>query len=168
MDILKTAGDWARNETLASALFVLFGAAFLAASLGFWQMGKTDVARGYVMPMLVAGVLLVALGVGLVVSNGGRISAFEAAYAASASDAVAAEIARADQTLAGYRTAVFQAFPTIIAVCAILIPFLAGPLWRASLVTAIAMLTVIMLVDTGAIARLEAYREQLALAARSG
>ena len=105
MDILKTASDWARTETLASALFVLFGATFLAASLGFWQMGKMDVARGYVVPMLVAGVLLLALGVGLVVSNGGRISAFEAAYAASASDAVGAEIARADEMLAGRRDA---------------------------------------------------------------
>ena len=70
--------------------------------------------------------------------------------------------------LAGYRIAVFRAFPRIIAVCAVLVPFLAGPLWRASLVTAIAMLAVIMLVDTGAIARLEAYREQLASVVRSG
>ena len=168
MDVVKTAGDWARTETLASALFVLFGATFLAASLGFWQIGKMDVAHGYVVPMLVAGVLLLALGVGLVVSNGGRISAFEAAYAASTSDAVGAEIARADEMLAGYRIAVFRAFPMIIAVCAVLVPFLAGPLWRASLVTAIAMLAVIMLVDTGAIARLEAYREQLASVVRSG
>ncbi|MEL6752250.1 MAG: hypothetical protein AAFO70_09230 [Pseudomonadota bacterium] len=166
MDIVKTASEWARTEMFASAFFVLFGMTFLAASYGVSQFGRTDATRGYVWPMLVAGALLLVLGVGLVISNQGRLTTFPTDFATNANDAIAAEIARAEQTLAGYRTAVFRVMPALIALCAILIPFLTGPIWRAGLVVAIAMLTVIIVVDSGAIARLEAYRDQLVVAAR--
>ncbi|MGP6086327.1 hypothetical protein [Antarctobacter jejuensis] len=66
MDILKTATDWAKAEVFSSSFFILFGAAFLVASFGFWHMGKTDMAKAYVIPTLVAGGLLLILGGGLV------------------------------------------------------------------------------------------------------
>ena len=69
MDILKTATDWTRAEVLSSAFFIVFALAFLLSSLGFWQMGRTDMARAYVAPMLVAGGLLLALGGGLLVQS---------------------------------------------------------------------------------------------------
>ena len=49
----------------------------------------------------------------------------------------------------------------IIALCSLLIPVLALPLWRASLITTIAMLVVILLVNTNANAQLEAYKARL-------
>ena len=66
-----------------------------------------------------------------------------------------------------YRIAVFKIIPLIIAVCALAIPYLESPLWRASLITTIAMMAVILVIGTNVNARLNAYREQLVLAGRS-
>lgn len=63
-----------------------------------------------------------------------------------------------------YRIAVFRVIPLIIDVCALAIPFFEAPLWRASLITTIAIMAVILVIDTNTSARLEAYRGQLALA----
>lgn len=168
MDILKTATEWTRAEMLSSTVFILFALAFLLASLGFWQMGRTDVARAYVIPMLIAGTLILILGLGLFFLSQARLTGFPAAYSADPAGFLTAEIARADKVLNDYRIAVYRIFPVIIAVCAVLIPFLAGPIWRASLITTIAALAVALVVDTNADARLQAYRAQLSLAGASG
>lgn len=55
IDILKTATDWAKAEMFSSGFFVLFGLAFCLSSYCFWQFGKTDTAKAYVIPLLVAG-----------------------------------------------------------------------------------------------------------------
>jgi hypothetical protein len=65
MDILKTATDWAKAEVFSIAFFILFGIGFVAAGIGFWQLGKTDLARAYIIPTLVAGALLLIIGFGL-------------------------------------------------------------------------------------------------------
>ena len=65
MDILKTSIDWAREELLSNGLFALFGAMFLVASLLFWSRGETDMAKAFVFPMMIAGVLMLILGGGL-------------------------------------------------------------------------------------------------------
>ncbi len=85
MDILKTAIDWTKAEMLSSSFFILFGATFLLASYGFWHLGKTDVARAYVIPASVAGGLLLIIGVGIFVQSYGRITGFAQAYEADAS-----------------------------------------------------------------------------------
>ena len=58
MDILKASTDWAKSELFSTPFFVLFGVLFIAASIGFWQLGKTEMAKAYIIPTLVAGVLL--------------------------------------------------------------------------------------------------------------
>ena len=65
MDILKTATDWAKDELFSTPFFILFGVIFMLTSLGFWQLGKTDMARAYILPTLVAGALLTTVGLGL-------------------------------------------------------------------------------------------------------
>lgn len=164
MDIAKTASDWARFELHSAAVFIAFGLAFALAGLGFRQLGTTDMTRAYVVPMLVAGGLLLILGIGLFFPAQARLATVPTALGGDAAGFVAAEIARADKVLNDYRIAVFRVFPAIIALCAMAIPFLDGPLWRASLITAIAMVTALILVDSNANGRLGAYRAQLSLA----
>ena len=53
MDTLKAATDWARAELFSTPFFILFGIVFMVASLGFWQLGKTDMAKAYIIPTLV-------------------------------------------------------------------------------------------------------------------
>ncbi|GEQ86052.1 hypothetical protein ULMS_15600 [Patiriisocius marinistellae] len=163
MDILKTATDWAKAELFSTPFFILFGLVFISVSIGFWQLGKTDIAKAYIIPTLVAGVMLLIIGLGLFFTNKSRITEFETAYNKDASAFVTAEIARADSTLKEYKTIVFKVIPIIIIVAALLIIFINSPTWRAVSITTIAMMIVILLIDGTAHARIEAYKEQLEL-----
>jgi ABC-2 type transport system permease protein len=161
MDILRTAIDWTKAEMFSSAFFILFGAIFLLASLGFWQLGKTDVAKAYVIPVLVAGTLLLIIGLGLFFPSQARVTGFSVAYNSDAAQFIATEIGRADKILNDYRIVVFSIIPLIITVCALLILYFESPIWRASLITTIAMMAAILMIDTNANARLEAYKAKL-------
>ena len=165
MDILKPATEWAKAEMLSNSVFVLLGALFLATSFAFWQVGRNDMARAYIVPMLVAGLLLLILGGGLLYGTWNSLSGFAATFAQDSSGFVASEFARVDKTIAQYRRAVFTVMPLLIAAAAVLMIMLNSSVWRASLITGIAFLSVIMLVDSNASARLESYRLHLMTAA---
>ena len=166
MDILKAATDWSKAELFSTPFFMLFGMAFLVASIGFWQLGKTEMARAYIVPTLVAGCLLLIIGLGLFFTNRSRITQFEKAYHTDAAAFVDAELERAQATLKEYDTIVFTAIPIIIIACALVLLLVSSPIWRASMITTIAMLVVILLVDGTAHARIDGYNKQLQLAAK--
>lgn len=161
MNILKTATDWAKSELFSTPFFILFGVLFILASVGFWQLGKTEIARAYIIPTLVAGVLLMTIGLGLFFTNKSRITQFETAYNSDASTFIASEIKRAEATLKEYQTIVFKVIPIMIAICSLVILFIDKPIWRASMITTIAMLVVILLIDGTAHARIDNYNQQL-------
>lgn len=161
MNILKAATDWAKAELISTPFFILFGLVFIAASLGFWQLGRTDMTKAYIIPTLVAGFLLTIIGLGLFFTNKSRVSQFETAYHADASAFVDSELKRAEATLKEYKNVVFTAIPLIIATCALLLFFFQSPLWRASMITTMAMLIVILLIDGLAHARIDQYHQQL-------
>jgi hypothetical protein len=161
MEILKLATEWAKSEVFSTRFFIIFAILFLIASIGFSQLGKTDIAKAYIIPTLVAGILLLTIGLGLFYTNKTRIKEFETAYNKDASAFVESEISRAESTLKEYKTVVFKAIPIIIIVAALLIIFINTPTWRAISITTIAMLIVILLVDGIAHARIEAYHKKL-------
>lgn len=161
MDILKLATDWAKDEVFSTRFFIFFGIGFVIASISFWQLGKTEIAKAYIIPTLVAGVLLLIIGFGLLYTNKSRIIAFEKAYNNNASTFIQTELDRAKSTLQEYKTVVFKAIPIIIIMAALLIIFINTPTWRAISITTIAMLIVILLIDGTAHARIEAYNKQL-------
>lgn len=163
MEILKLATEWAKSEVFSTRFFILFAILFLIASIGFWQLGKTDIAKAYIFPTLVAGVLLLTIGLGLFYTNKSRITAFEKAYNKDAAAFVESEIARTESTLKEYKTVVFKAIPIIIILAALLIIFINTPTWRAISITTIAMLIVILLIDGMAHGRIEIYHKQLEL-----
>ena len=161
MDILKMATDWAKAEVFSTQFFILFGILFVLATIGFWQLGKTEMAKAFVFPTLVAGILLLIIGVGLFFSNKSRLANFPKAHERDASAFVESEIVRAEKTMAEYQTIVFKIIPLIIVVASLLIIFIDKPIWRAISITTIAMTVVIMLVDINANARMDAYHKQL-------
>ena len=65
MELLKLATEWAKAEVFSTRFFILFGLLFIAASFGFLKLGKTDLAKAYIIPMLIAGILLLIIGVHL-------------------------------------------------------------------------------------------------------
>lgn len=164
MDILKTATDWAKAEVFSSQFFILFGLFFVLATIGFWQWGRTDVAKAYVIPTLVAGILLLTVGVGIFFANKSRITSFTDAYNNDASNFVKSEIVRTEKSMGEYQLIVFKVIPLIIVVSALLIIFMERANWRAICTTVIAMMIVIILVDNNANARIVNYHDQLILA----
>ncbi|MEO1258470.1 MAG: hypothetical protein AAFZ15_06720 [Bacteroidota bacterium] len=163
MEILKTAIDWAKAEVFSSQFFIFFGVLFILATIGFWQLGKTEIAKAFVLPTLVAGILLLAIGLGLFFTNKSRIASFPSAYNSDASAFVKSEIARTEKIMKEYQTIVFKIIPIIIVVAALLIIFNDKPIWRAICITTIAMMVVILFVDYNANARVEDYHKQLML-----
>ncbi len=161
MDILKASTDWAKAELFSTPFFVLFGILFMVASFGFFQLGKTEMARAYIYPTLVAGSLLTIIGLGLFFTNKKRVTQFQVDYKKNAPAFVASELERADATLKEYKNIVFTAIPIIIIICSLVILFVKTPIWRASMITTIAMLVVILLIDGTASARVDAYNKQL-------
>ena len=161
MNTLKAATDWAKAELVSTPFFALAGLVFIAISIGFWQVGKTDLAKAYIIPTLVAGTLLVIIGAGLFFTNKNRITQFETAYKADTSAFIASELERAEATLKEYKNIVFTAIPLIIMICAAVLLFVNAPIWRASMITTITMIVVIMLIDGLAHARIAEYNQQL-------
>lgn len=161
MDILKVSTDWAKAEMLSNGFFALFGVMFVVASLGFWLRGETDMARAFVIPTLVAGVLFLILGVGLFYGTWKSLAGFAPAFAEDAAGFIASEIERIDRTMATYVTAAFKVMPMMIAAASVLIVVLHGPGWRAAMITAIVFLSLATAIDSNANARLGAYKAAL-------
>lgn len=157
MDILKTSTDWAKSELISTPFFALAGLVFIAMGIGFWQMGKTELAKSYIIPTLVAGVLLIIIGVGLFFTNKGRITQFENTYKESPTAFIDAELERTQSTLKEYKNVVFTGIPVIIVLCTTILFFTNGPVLRASMITTIAMLSIILLIDGLAHARIGEY-----------
>lgn len=161
MDIVKTAVDWTKAEMLSSSIFVVIGVAFLLASYGFWQIGKTDLARAYVVPFAVAGGLLLIIGVGIFAQSFGRLSSFPAAYEADAGAFLASEVQRAEKVLGQYRVAVSWVIPIIVIVASVALMLFTAPFLRAICVTTIALMAVLLMLDSNANARLLVYQAQV-------
>jgi len=162
MDILKLASEWAKAEVFSTRFFIFFAIGFLIASVGFWQLGKTDLARAYIIPTLVAGILLVFIGFGLNYTNIQRVKQFEKEYSTDASAFYQSEIERTERTLKEY-SLVFKVIPILIVLAVLLILFIDTPTWRAISITTIAMLIVILLVDGTAHSRIESYHKEFNL-----
>ncbi len=161
MELLKLATEWARAEVFSTRFFIFFAILFLIASIGFWQLGKTDIAKAYIIPTLVSGLLLLTIGIGLFSTNRSRIASFEIAYHKDSSVFVESERIRAEKTVQEYEKIVFKVIPIIITVAALLIIFINTPTWRAISITTIAMMIVILVIDSTAHARIKDYQLQL-------
>jgi hypothetical protein len=160
MELIKLSTEWAKAEVFSTRFFILFAILFLIVSIGFWQLGKTDLAKAYIIPTLVAGLLLMTIGVGLFYTNKSRITQFEKVFNDNATKLYQSEVERTERTLNEYTT-VFKVIPILIILAALLMLFFHTPIWRAVSITSIAMLIVILFVDGTAYARMETYHNEL-------
>ncbi len=160
MDILKASTDWAKAEVFSSKMVLLFSVLFFLAAFGFWQLGKTTMAKAFVWPVLVSGLLLMAVSAGLYFSNKPRIAQFETAYNKDGKAFVKSEIERTAKSQ-NELAMVFKVLPLIIIAAALLIIFISMPLWRAIGITTIALMTLLMFVDSNTDARNTAYHQHL-------
>lgn len=161
MDIVKPAIERAKAEVFSAQFFILFGILFVLASIGFWQLGRSEIAKHYMYSTAVAGALLIVIGAGLVYANVARMHQFEGTHGSHVAALAQSETTRAQRTIAEYKMVVFKAIPLLIAAASLLIMALDNPMWRAISITTIAFLSVLLLVDSNASARMDAYYQQL-------
>lgn len=161
MDILKLSLEWAKDEIFSSRFFVFFGLCFLVGAIGFWQLGKSEMARAYLYPLLICGSLLLLIGVGLLYTNYSRVKTFQIDHANDVAAFVKSEALRAEKTITEYERVVFIVIPIMIAIASIMLVFIELPNWRAICISTIAMLTVILLIDSNAYTRMKVYKRHL-------
>jgi len=69
MDILKIATDWAKIELISNAVFVLASIIFLSVSFALQIYARASHFSTYALPFLIAAILLLILGAGLLFST---------------------------------------------------------------------------------------------------
>ncbi|MGC6422384.1 MAG: hypothetical protein ACON43_06190 [Flavobacteriaceae bacterium] len=163
MELLKLASAWAKAEVFSSKFFILFGVLFLLSSYGFWQLGKTDLAKAFISPLCICGILLLLIGGGLTYTNLSREKEFPVAHKEDAAVFLQMEIARANKTIKEFELVVLTIIPAIIAVLSLVFIFFENPNARAISMSVMAMMIVILLIDTGAYTRMKAYKDQLTI-----
>ena len=99
MDLLSLSTEWAESEVFSTRFFILFAILFFITSLGFWQLGKTDLAKAYIIPTSVAAILLLIIGLGLFYTNKSRIKQFNEEYNSNSISFYESEIKRTEATL---------------------------------------------------------------------
>ena len=161
MDILKLSTDWAKAEVFSAKMVTLLSVLFFLIAFGFWQFGKTAMAKAFVWPLLVVGVLVIAIAAGLYFTNKPRILSFETAYRSDPDQFIQSEIARSAKSQKDLATIVFKVLPATIIVAALLIMFFSTPLWRAIGITIIVFMACLMFIDSNTAERNANYHQQL-------
>ncbi|MDB5150158.1 MAG: hypothetical protein JWQ57_4178 [Mucilaginibacter sp.] len=160
MDILKLSTDWVKAEVFSAKITLLLSLLFFLTALGFWQLGKTAMAKAFVWPMLVAGILIAAVSAGLYFANKSRATQFKKAFNTDAKAFIQMETTRTAKSQ-NELTLVFKALPIVIIAAALLVMFSNTPLWRSIGITTIALMTALMLIDSNTDARNTAYHQSL-------
>ncbi len=126
------------------------------------QLGKTDLAKAYIIPTLIAGILLLIISIGSNYTNIQRVKQFKRDFNTDKIAFYKSEIECSKSTVKQF-VVVFKVVPILIIVASLLILFINTPTWRAISITAIAMLIVILLVDGNAQSRIENCHQELKL-----
>ena len=160
MDIIKLSTDWAKAEVFSAKVVLLLGVLFFLSSIGFWQFSKTAMAKAFVWPLFAAGVIIVAVAAGLFFANKPRVTQFQTAYNTDAKAFVQTETERTAKSQHDLAI-VFKILPVIIIAAGLLIVFVNKPLWRAIGITTIAVMTLLLFIDSNTDARNTAYHQHL-------
>lgn len=163
MEILKAANDWFKAEVVSSMFFMLFGVVYILAAVALWQWGITPLTKALVIPILIAGGLLLAAGISFYLSNNSRLTSIETEYKTNPATFIVSELDRTAQTIKTYENIALKVFPAIILVAALLSIFISKPIIRVICIAIIAFLIVLIVLDSQALKRIKTYHQQLEL-----
>src|SRR6266403_87729 len=94
MDINKISIDWARAELFSAKIVCLFSVIVILSAVAFSHWGKTQTAKAFVIPLIVAGIFLISVGIGLYSANKPRLEQFEKEFNANPKEFILKEIQR--------------------------------------------------------------------------
>lgn len=160
MDIIKISTDWARAEIFSAKIVWIFSFIIILSAIGFYFLGKTTMAKAFVIPLAVTDFLLTTIGIGLYTANKPRIIQFEKEYQTNSSAFIQKEIERTSKSNSDFEL-VFKVLPILVMIGAALILVSKSPNWQASGITLALLASFLMAVDSNTAARNETYRQQL-------
>ena len=131
MDLINLSTEWAKAEVFSTRFFMLFAILFFTASIGFWFFGKTDLAKAYVIPNLIAGLLIMTIGIGLFYTNKNRIKSFEIDFNNNPAVFFINESNRIEHTLKEYKN-VFIIIPIIMIAALLILLNMANIMYNAN------------------------------------
>ena len=162
MDIITAATNWAKGEITSSLFFMLFGICYLVVAYVLTTiMGASQLTKALIVPMLIAGGLLVMAGMSFYFSNKSKLKNFESDYKANPTAVVKSELANTAKTMKTYENVALKVFPAIIFIAVLISIFVDTPMVRAISIAVIAFLAVLVLLDSQALKRMKIYHEQL-------
>lgn len=164
MEIIKAATEWAKAEVASSMIFMLFGLIYILGSIGFWKFGNTVLTKALVIPLLIAGGLLLSAGISFYLSNKSLLANFETDFNKNPVTVIEAESKRTASTINTYEKVALKVFPAIILVSALAAFFISNPIIRVISIAIIAFLSVLVLLDSLALKRMKTYHHQLEIA----
>lgn len=163
MEIVNAAIDWAKAEIVSALFFMLFGIAYIGIAIACWKLGSTPLIKALILPMFIAGGLLLGAGISFYLSNNSKLKKFETDYKTNPAALIESEIERTEQTMKTYQNIALKVFPAIILV-ALLVSFIVpNPMVRAICIGIIAFLFVLVLLDSQALKRIKTYHQKLEL-----
>lgn len=160
MDLLKLSTEWARAELFSAKIVWLFSLITLISAVGFSVWGKTAMAKAFVIPLAIAGVLFIVIGIGLYAANKPRIAQFEQEQRTDRAAFITKEIARTTKSNQDF-VLVFKVLPGLAVLAAAALLIAHAPVWRAAALVTLLVVVFLMLVDSNTAARNEAYRQEL-------
>ena len=161
MDILKIATDWAKIELISNSVFVLASIIFLSVSFFLQICARESHFSTYSLPFLIAAILLLILGAGLLFSTWQHSTNLE--FQPDKALFIQAELTRAEKTISQYKLALYVIFPALglISFCVLFV--FQNDQVRASAITSVIVLLILIIVDTAAKERLVKYTKDLAI-----
>ena len=72
--------DWIKGELFEGKLIIVFGLVTCICAILFSKMGTTPNAKAMLFPLLIAGILFIAIGGGMLYSNPKRLVEFRKTY----------------------------------------------------------------------------------------
>lgn len=164
MEIVKAATEWAKAEITSSLFFMFFGLIYIIGSISLWKLGTSNLSNALFIPLLIAGGLLLSAGISFYLSSKSKLNSFEKEYTENSAATIEAEITKAENTMKTYKNVALKVFPAIIVISLFIFLFTANPTVKAICIAVIAFLSVLVVLDSQALKRMETYHQKLELA----
>lgn len=160
MEIIKMSTDWARAEIFSAKVVWMFSITTIVSAVGFYYLGKTAMAKAFVIPLAITGFLIAIIGTGLYAANKPRVTQFEESCKSDSAAFIQKEIERTSKSNGDF-VLVFKVLPILMIVGAAMLLLGKSPYWQTSGLSLVLLAAFLMAVDSNTAARNEAYRQEL-------
>ena len=160
MNLLEHSIQWCRGEILEGKIITVVGALLLASCFLFRFVGTTAHTKAMFLPFLVASLLLLGLGIGLIVQTGKYKEPFAIAHAEDPAAFAESEKARTEKFIANYMPTRLGAGVTLLAGF-LLYTLLSGPTWKASGLALVFLAFAVLVIDHFSEERAREYQKHI-------